>query len=180
MTKSNRARNRAVRQYMAENNTNYTRAARETGSAESRTSHNSTDLVRSHLRALLSDLDDDAKGRDARIEELEKQGHRIVSGGQISQHEWDITDWRTGEIIASGSDGLEGYDAAVERLDDYDTWFHIDHVCPEVPPLPVTAGIPKSLGEALADWIGSTLTSDQDIAELVGWSEERVRRCRRE
>ncbi|MEV4204379.1 hypothetical protein [Nocardia salmonicida] len=39
---------------------------------------------------------------------------------------------------------------------------------PEVPPLAVTAGIPKSLGEALADKIGSTSTSDQDIAGLGG------------
>lgn len=108
------------------------------------------------------------------------QGRRIVGGGQISQHGWEITDWVTGQVLAQGDDGLEGYAEASERLDPEGMWIHIDHVGPELSPLPVTAGIPESLGTALADWIGSWGTSDEEIAEFIGWPVDKVSDCRRE
>jgi hypothetical protein len=140
----------------------------------------STDLVRVHVRALLSDQARDARGRDAQIKALESQGHRIVSGGQTGPNTWEILDWRTGLELTQGDDGLEGYDAATDRLDPDEIWIHIAQVDPEPRPLPVAAGIPESLSEALADWASSLSTSDEEIAEFIGWSENKVHDHRRE
>lgn len=55
MSKSNRARARAVRQRMAESGTSYMWAAREVADPREQPTQNRTDLVRAHIRALLSD-----------------------------------------------------------------------------------------------------------------------------
>jgi hypothetical protein len=136
---------------------------------------NRTDLVRAHIRALLSGQAQDTQQRDAEIEALEAQGHRIVDGGQTGPDSWEILDWRTGEELAHGDDGLDGYDATTDRLDPDGTWIHIDQIDSDPGPRPVTAGIPESLSEALDDWISSRSTSDEEIAEFVGWSVDKVR-----
>ncbi|WNV90264.1 hypothetical protein [Umezawaea sp. Da 62-37] len=159
---------------MTESGTNYARAAHEIGDPR-QPMPNRTDTVRAHVRALLSGQAQDARRQDAEIEALEAKGHRIVDGGQTGQDSWEILDWRTGERLARGDDGLEGYDATTDRLDPDGMWFHIDQIESEPGPRPVTDGIPSSLSEALDDWISMRSTSDEEIAEFIGWPAEKVR-----
>lgn len=160
---------------MAESGANYARAAREVGDPRQQHTPNRTDLVRAHIRALLSDEAQYTQQRDAEVEALEAEGHRIVDGGQTGQDSWEILDWRSGERLAYGADGLDGYDETTDRLDPDGMWVHIDQIGSEPGPGPVTAGIPESLGEALDDWVSSRSTSDEEIAEFVGWSVDKVR-----
>lgn len=180
MSKSNRARTRAVRQHMAESGESYARAAREVGDPRDQPMRNCTDVVRTHIRALLAECAQDTQRRDTEIQKLETQGRRIVSGGQTGPGSWEILDWRTGEELAHGDDGPDGYDATTDRLDPDGTWIHIDHIGPEPEPLPETAGIPDSLSEALDDWISSRTTSDGEIADFIGWPVDQVYAHRRE
>jgi hypothetical protein len=177
MTKASRARTRAVRQRMVESGSRYARAVREVGDAPTR---DSTDVVRVHIQALLLDQAEYARARHTQIRALESEGHRIVSGGQIGQDSWEILDWRTGQAIARGDNGLDGYDEAADSLDPDEMWVHTDHIGPEIDPLPITAGIPESLCSALADWVFSLSTSDEEIAQFIGWSEAKVHSHRQE
>ncbi|PWW53163.1 hypothetical protein [Actinokineospora spheciospongiae] len=136
---------------------------------------NRTDSVCAHIQALLSVQARDMQRRDAAIQALQAQGRRVVDGGQTGPDSWEIRDWNTGDELARGDGGIDGYDAVAERLDPDGTWVHIDHVEVESDPRPVTAGIPGSLGAALDDWLSMTSTSDEDIAEFIGWPVDKVR-----
>lgn len=137
------------------------------------------DYLREHLRCRRVDED----VRRVRIRGAEATGYRLIDGGQTGrtaddQSTWEITDWRTGELLASGI-GDDTYDTEAARLDPAGKWLHIDAIdtdLTEVDP----AGIPASLASALQDWIGSASTSDEDIAGFVGWSVEEVARHREE
>jgi hypothetical protein len=142
--------------------------------------HSCTDTaVRDYVQALLRQQRADEDARQETIRNLEKTGRRIVGGGQTTQDEWEITDWRTGEILASGAGGLDGYDEAAKRLDANGTWLHIDTVDGELTSVSA-AGVPASLAEALQDWLGMSSTPDEDVAEFVGWSVDDVARHRAE
>ncbi|MFE5479717.1 hypothetical protein ACFQ9R_28700 [Nocardia sp. NPDC056541] len=180
MSKSNRARSRAVRQRMAETGVGYTRAAREVGSSAGRAGRSGTDVVRAYVRALLSGHAGEADLRDAEIRALQAQGRRIVDGGQIDRDTWEITDWATGAMIAYGAEGLDGYYEAAQRLDPEGTWIHIDHIGPALTDRPTVEGVPTSLGTALADWIGSRGTTDEEVAEFIEWPVDKVSAARRE
>lgn len=140
----------------------------------------STDTaVRDYVQALLRQYRADEDARQERILALEAAGRRIVGGGQTGQDSWEITDWRTGELLASGTGGIDDYDAATMRLDPDGMWLHIDTIDAEpasVEPL----GIPASLADALQDWLGSAGTPDEDVAQFVAWSVEEVARHREE
>ncbi|MGW2183955.1 hypothetical protein ACWCXX_39495 [Streptomyces sp. NPDC001732] len=135
-----------------------------------------------YVRALLRVRLADEQARQERIRTLEKAGHRIVNGGQTSGgsddvQAWEITDWRTGDLIVNGTGDYTAYDEAAQRLDPDGKWLHIDNLDEdgtEVEPV----GIPASLAEALQDWLGSA--PDEDVAEFVGWSVEEVTRHREE
>lgn len=125
--------------------------------------------VRDYVQALLRQYGVQEEARQERVRALEEAGHRIVNGGQTGQDEWEITDWRTGELIVSGTGDYQAYDAAAARLDPDGKWLHIDNV--ETEPTSVEpVGIPASLAEALQDWLGYAATADEDIAQFVGWS----------
>lgn len=96
---------------------------------------------------------------DKRVEEaiaaVAAAGYRIVSGGQTDSYEpdtglapWEITDYRTGELLASGkSAGPEGMDDCWQ-----DTWFHIDRVGEDLPDVELSFGdVPEGLLNALRD-----------------------------
>jgi hypothetical protein len=94
------------------------------------------DLVREHVLAVLRDS---AKWHDAILAEchrLENEGYRLVTGGQIDGERWEIKDARTGAVLASRGDGMEGYGRAAEKLESaqpiFDTshiWNDVDHPC---------------------------------------------------
>jgi hypothetical protein len=177
MGKRSRARTRAIRAEMAQTGENYTRAA--TAAGRSPAFRTGTDAVREHIRRVLADQLRWDQACDHRAEELERRGRRIVTGGSTSEDSWEVTDWRTGQLLAEGDGGLEGYGAAVARLDPDGTWFLVDHLYRAEPVSEVTTpGIPRSLGDAIEDWIGSTSTPDEEIAEFIGWSVEKVREHR--
>ena len=43
-----------------------------------------------------------------------------------------------------------------------------------------TPGIPVSLGHAIQDWLAMLATSDEEVAEFIGWPVERNRALREE
>ncbi|MFD8013620.1 hypothetical protein [Streptomyces sp. NPDC058955] len=143
-----------------------------------------TGPVLQHIEAVLRRDLAETQARQEEIDRLEKAGHGIVSGGQIGwqpdvQATWNITDWRTGEVIAVGVGGYESYTAAGQRLDPDGKWIHIDSV-EAGNSLDVDHGdIPESLASALLDWLGGVYTSHEDVAVVVGWSAEEVARHRR-
>lgn len=135
--------------------------------------------VRGYVQALLRQYRADEDTRQERIRALEAAGHRIVNGGQTGQDEWEITDWRTRETLARGTGGINAYDEAGARLDPDGTWFHVDNL--DTDPVDVEpVGIPASLADALQDWLGLASTTDEDVAQFVGWSVEEVARHREE
>lgn len=137
------------------------------------------DSVRNYVQALLRQHRSDEDARQERIRALEAAGRRMVNGGQTGEDEWEITDWRTGETLASGTGGLDAYGEAGQRLDPNGTWLHIDNLdtgLADVEPI----GIPASLADALQDWLGMASTPDEDVAQFVGWSVEDVARHREE
>jgi len=148
--------------------------------------------IKQHLIEILEAFKRYEDRREARIQELETQGRRIVDGGQTSSYgedgkcDWEITDWRTGEVIASGRGTIEDYDAAGDASDPEHHFFHIDHVSddddPLAPPYDVrpTEGVPDSLSRALIEWAENSGTSNEDIAIVLGWSIEKVAEFRKE
>lgn len=182
MGKRNRARTRAVRAEMATTGDAYTRAAARAGhTSPPQTGGSATDAVREHICRVLEASNHDDQARLRRVEELERDGHRIVGGGQTSADGWEISDWRTGELLAQGVGGLKGFDAETDRLDPDGKWFHCDHVSDDVPSSEIeTPGIPVSLGYAIQDWLAMLATSDEEVAEFIGWPVERVRALREE
>lgn len=141
-----------------------------------------TDLVRTHIEAALMQINDDEERRVAELCALENKGHRLVGGGQTGgggdmPQTWNITDYWTGEVLAEG-EGLDECDAAFDRLDPDGMFVNVDRVTMEFEygPTPVTPGIPETLGATLYDWVESA--DDEEIAEFIGWSVEKVKGCR--
>lgn len=138
-----------------------------------------TGPVQQYVEALLRRSLADRQARLARIEQLEKDGHRIIGGGQTYGDEWEITDWRTGELIERGDGGYQGYDKAVDRLDPDEKWIlheNVDNDDDQEDVEPV--GVPDSFADLLQDWLGLTSTLDEEVAAVVGWSVEEVARHR--
>lgn len=135
--------------------------------------------VRSYVQAVLRQFRADEDVRLERIREAEAAGRRIIGGGQIGHDAWEIADWRTGELLAEGTGDHHAYDAAATRLDPDGKWLHIDTI--DTDPTDVEpAGIPESLANALLDWLGSSGTPDEDVAQFIGWSVQDVARHREE
>lgn len=135
--------------------------------------------IRDYVQALLRQYRADKDDRQAAIRSLEKAGRRIVTGGQTESDQWEIGDWRSGDALATGSGGVDDYDASCRRLDPDGTWVHIDSIPSELTDTP-HPGLPPSLADALQDWLGSMATPDEDVAQFVGWSVEEVARHREE
>jgi hypothetical protein len=112
------------------------------------------DAIVQQIENEIAALDLDAKLVEARIIELEAEGYRIIDGGQISgggdeEIEWEYTDWRTGEVIATG----RGTDDSCCP----DNWYHMDPLRDEIFEITKHAtqvkGLPDSLITALHDWV---------------------------
>ncbi|MEV0733392.1 hypothetical protein [Polymorphospora sp. NPDC050346] len=176
MGKRNRGRTRAIRAEMAQTGENYTRAAAAAGGRPAKLPGRAqSDVVRDHIVRLLEENARRNAKYDEHLDELERLGHRFVDGGQTGHDTWEIRDWPSGELIAKGDGGYEGYDAAVARLDPDEKWLHIDHVGTDIPWLDVdTAGLPGGLGEAIEQWVNGHAT-DEEIAEFIGWPVDKVK-----
>jgi hypothetical protein len=132
-----------------------------------------SDLLKKHIENVLEDNYAVMNSTRRRTEDLEGQGHRIVTGGQIGENAWDIIDWRTNEILAAGTGGPEEYAAAGQRLDPGSKWIHRDQILDDEDITRVqTVGLPEGLAAAVEDW---ALSGDPDeIAEYIGWPVEKV------
>ncbi|MBB2947680.1 hypothetical protein FB565_007451 [Actinoplanes lutulentus] len=132
-----------------------------------------SDLLKTHIQNVLEANHADAGKIRQRITELEGEGRRIVTGGQLDDEAWDIIDWRTNEILAAGNDGLDGYEAAGKDLDPSDNWVHFDRILQDLGVTYVeTPGLPESLANLIEDW---ALASDADeVAQVIGWAEDKI------
>ncbi|NYH51364.1 hypothetical protein HNR06_000953 [Nocardiopsis arvandica] len=137
--------------------------------------------TRRHVEKLLHAQARDNAARDARIAALEAEGYRIVAVGQVGacgedgKAFWEVRDWRTDELLASGRSEARNTFSATR-----DEWWDIGRIWADVAPGEVepTEGVPPSLAETLADWLSLASTSDEEVAEYVGWSVEQVKRSR--
>ncbi|TFV33147.1 hypothetical protein E4K10_30160 [Streptomyces sp. T1317-0309] len=66
-------------------------------------------LTKLHVRKVLEANARYQDDFDAKVKKLEAAGHRVFDGGQDGGYDdngssapWKVTDWRTGEVIASG------------------------------------------------------------------------------
>ncbi|AEV84830.2 hypothetical protein ACPL_3935 [Actinoplanes sp. SE50/110] len=132
-----------------------------------------SDLLKEHVQSVLEANFASVNQTRRRIEDLEAQGHRIITGGQIGEDGWDIIDWRTSEILAAGDGGLPEYEAAAADLDPDDKFIHHDRILEDEDLEYVsTPGLPDGLANAVEDWV---LTADADeVAEFIGWPVEKV------
>jgi hypothetical protein len=132
-----------------------------------------SDLLKTHIQNVLEANHVDAAKIRERIAELEGQGHRIVTGGQMDDDVWDIIDFRTNEILAAGNDGATGYEAAGKDLDPDDKWIHYDRVLEDAGiDYVVAEGLPEGLANVIEDW---ALSEEADeVAAFIGWPVEKV------
>lgn len=85
----------------------------------------------------------------------EQEGYRVIDGGSIRQDEqgrtvWEYTDWRTGEVLASGV----GEEALREFEDASDPkWWHVDALWAHSPTSErLSTSLPASLVDDLRVW----------------------------
>jgi hypothetical protein len=75
-----------------------------------------------YIRAVLAQSEAGNVAIEARARELEASGHRIISGERTTPYDydgkcgWEITDWRSGEILAKGHSTVEDHGEAIDRL----------------------------------------------------------------
>lgn len=126
----------------------------------------SDDLFRQHIRVIVQFEEEHDQRHEELLKDYEAKGHHIVSGGQVDHDTWDVTDYRTGEIIIEGAGGYEGY---LRTVDEHgEMWAHIDPITEHLYdiPDPVTPGLPESLQEALASWVRDQ-ASNEDIDRVL-------------
>lgn len=124
------------------------------------------DAIRRHVAAVI-EADEDLEIRLIRkAREKEAEGFRIVAGGQTGPNvgglaPWELTDWRTGDAVASGQ-GLDSFQAGFEE----NHWWHIDSLSYDLPvPTPSSIVLPPGLASALARW------ASDDPVEAEMWLE---------
>lgn len=144
------------------------------------------DVTRTYVRDALEALQATTAARAAYIRAIEADGHRIIdidaSGDPEQMCPWQIADWRTGEVLASGDSSTIDWGAALKSLDPDGTWRSMDDISDamylNVEGLyAVNPHIPFSLSEVLDEWVRADGT-DEEIAEWSGWSVEAVHRAR--
>lgn len=124
--------------------------------------------IRQHLAALIErNRAWDQALKDAELR-VEAEGYRLVSGGGGGGGDmgWVITDYRSGAVLASGTGGLDEYEAVSDQLEsEGKPLYHIDHVGDDLPACaePESPALPPGLCMALGDWV------DRDIDEAAKW-----------
>ncbi|MGH3223608.1 MAG: hypothetical protein ACRDPY_33820 [Streptosporangiaceae bacterium] len=149
------------------------------------------DALGQQLRYILDAEAADTAQQEERIGMLERQGCRIVAGGQTGSYgddeacDFACTDWRTGEILFTGRGTYQDYLAAFEAAADRDgrEWCHRDRVdevategthddLAQLDPARAP-GMPASLVHALIEWVEGPATV-QELADLTGLPAARV------
>lgn len=121
-------------------------------------------LIHQHIRAAAAYEASYEARKEALLASYEAKGERIISGGQTGPDTWDVTDYRTGELLAKGGGGFDEYCKVLGEIGD--NWVHIDPITDGlyVDNLPVTEGLPSSLCDALNDWVD---TADPEEIEAA-------------
>ena len=115
------------------------------------------DVIREYIRTVLETTAAAEKAEEDEIARIEAEGFRLVDGGQLAEDRWEITDFRSGEILAEGTGGPDEYFEAANALDNDVKIYYIGAIASEIYsrfPVPdPPAGLPESLAEALAIWV---------------------------
>ncbi|WP_309318869.1 hypothetical protein [Streptomyces salinarius] len=135
----------------------------------------SEDLVKAHVRKWLAANVTVQETFRERVREVESSGLRIVDGGQTGSYDddgradWEVTDWRTGEVVASGHSTFDGMDEALRRVDPDRRFTFLDRLseATELPEVEPTAGLPESLCDALVEWLEEKADAEE-VAEWLG------------
>lgn len=136
-----------------------------------------SDAIRDHVRKIVLAHAADSAVEATQIEELEAKGHRLVNINQTGADTWEITAFRTREVLASGDGGFNGCTAAIQRLDPDQLWWNIDNIGPETfEEITPTDGVPPSLAMVLEDWVSSS--DDEDVALIAGWTLDELEAAR--
>jgi hypothetical protein len=132
-----------------------------------------TDLLGRYVRHYLQAPFVAAAARRRRGLEIVCAGGRVVEGGMISATGWELRDWLTGEVVAGGHGGPAGMASVLSGM------YHADNLYADVSAAePATPEIPASLRRVVEEWVCDAATSDEDIAEVTGWSVGTVREHR--
>lgn len=131
----------------------------------------SAELIEQHIRAVLQQEENQEKRKEALLADYEAKGYRIIDGGQTGPDTWDVTDYRTGKLIAEGDGGIDGLNKVTDEQGAM--WVHVDPITDDLPleDDPVTEGLPESLCEALTFWVSNS-ASDDDLDMILGESED--------
>jgi len=109
-------------------------------------------LIHQHIRAVVAYENSDQAREEMLLASYEANGERIISGGQTGPDTWDVTDYRTGELLAEGDNGLDGYCKLIGEVGQ--NWVHIDPIIEALnDDPPKTEGLPESLCEVLLEWV---------------------------
>src|ERR1700749_4953589 len=110
------------------------------------------DVIREYTRAGLSTTAEAEKAEDDEIARIEAEGFRLVDGGQVTEDRWEITDFRSGEILAEGEGGPDEYFEAANALDNDLKIYYVGAIASEIssrfPAPEPPEGLPGSLAEA--------------------------------
>ena len=80
-------------------------------------------LIHQHIRAVVAYENSYQAREEMLLASYEANGERIISGGQTGPDTWDVTDYRTGELLAEGSTGWMD----VQTLGGRELGAHCDH-----------------------------------------------------
>ena len=150
---------------------------------------NGDTAIRDFARRCVAELDKWTAAMRAEEEKLRASGCTIVEGGPIvgtvgpdgaEYHAWEITDWNTGAVLASGDGDPGEYEKASDALDArIGPLIHRDHVGEDVPlpEMPDPGRLPPTLAQAIFDWIEDSGT-DADIAAFTGLPVDEVSEAR--
>ena len=131
-----------------------------------------TEPVKQHVIAILERMRDRDKLVEQRIAEYVAQGRTIVYTSRSGRGQYEVSGNDTGEVLASVEGGREAFDALVASPEAAN-WVWLESITDDVRFGP-TGGLPRSLCDALDDWVCTLAVSDEDVADFIGWNPEDV------
>jgi hypothetical protein len=122
-----------------------------------------------YVSAILAEIESYDQRLRAAVTDYQQKGHRVISGGHLGGS-WAVTDYVTGEIIASGQAGVDEYEKVCDELDPDDTWLHVENVEKHVEyrgdAVEAPAALPATLANYLLEWVdGDEMEARRLVAE---------------